>query len=588
MQAFLVFLLYSTLSLFIGGGVVGLLLRFSGCQSPAWNRFAWTFVLLLGVACLRLPLEIQVLTQPPATSTPVSQAVAAAVIYSAPKTESLVPQRAWLEFFQTYTIPLIFAVWLIGAALIFAAQLFFWYRTVRQAKGAAIPEEFFLSEWRRTLAFYGLDNRKIELRTAENAGPGLLRLPAKSIVIVPTALWEEAPEHVRLGILKHELSHYRRHDLWKSLALRTLALLHWFNPMAHYAVRKFDEAAEWRCDADAFGGAENAESVFAETMLLFRDTVPVAAVCRTAFRGNNIKRRSERLIHFTQRKGDSPMKKTLIASCCTAMLLLGVFEIRLTAQPRPTAVNQQPVVEIAGLSAMNQKTKQRQLADTLAQSPVESVDLDISQHQVLIDVRVISATRSFFREIVNQFGFGKGQVSALRIVDPRKTGQLFSAMPDNAVHIVNHVDLSQFDAAIAAGESKGLVKLIEKPAVLTLFNTTASLFTGIRSPLPITLNNTTAVEFYDTFGLEVTPQITYEGNIILDMKYKYCKTEDDFDYRSTDVLPCTGDTEKSISVMTSMLLNDGGMALFGGTLIQDENSGETRELLLFITPTITR
>ena len=249
MQAFLEFLFYSTLFLLAGGCIVGVMLRFSGCLSPKWNRFAWAFVLLFGVASLRLPLEIPVLTPPPAPM-PASQTVTAVIVSDAQQTESPVAPRTWLEFFQAYTSPLIFAVWLIGAALIFTAQLFFWYKAVRQAKDAAIPGEFFLSEWRRLLDVYGLDSRKIELRTADNAGPGLLRLPAKSMVIVPYALWEEAPEHVRLGILKHELSHYRHHDLWKSLALRTAALLHWFNPMTHYAVRKFDEAAEWRCDAD--------------------------------------------------------------------------------------------------------------------------------------------------------------------------------------------------------------------------------------------------------------------------------------------------------------------------------------------------
>ena len=62
MQSFLEFLLYSSLLLLIGGCVVVLLLRFTGCQSPKWNRFAWAFVLLLGVAAVRVPLELPVLS----------------------------------------------------------------------------------------------------------------------------------------------------------------------------------------------------------------------------------------------------------------------------------------------------------------------------------------------------------------------------------------------------------------------------------------------------------------------------------------------------------------------------------------------
>jgi len=136
--------------------------------------------------------------------------------------------------------------------------------------------------------------------------------------------------------------------------------------MAHYAVKRFDEAAEWRCDADAFGSAVNAESDFAETMLLFRDIVPVAAVCRTAFCGNNINLRAERLIHFTQNKGDSVMKKMLIAICCLTLSLAGFFEIKLKAKTTP----EEPEIPI-----------------------------------VEIEARVISASREFARDIGVQFGF---------------------------------------------------------------------------------------------------------------------------------------------------------------------------------------
>ena len=128
------------------------------------------------------------------------------------------------------------------------------------------------------------------------------------------------------------------------------------------------------------------------------------------------------------------MKKTLIALFCTALLLFGVFEIRLTAQPQPAVVSQQPAVETVGLPAVNQEKEQRHFADTLTQSPVESVDLyqDDPQPQVLIEARVISATPDFARDIVTQFGFVLGN----------NPGGTF-------------VDLPLLDAAITTGESKG-------------------------------------------------------------------------------------------------------------------------------------
>ncbi len=364
MQPFLEFLIRSTLLLLIGGTIVGSLLYVSGCRLPKWNRFAWGFVLLLGIACVRLPVELPLLTpepngawaprpHPDETWTPPPQngvwATRPHEFESTPKTEPAsvsipvasqpivveepqTPQRTWSEFFTAYAIELLFAVWATGAALFFAAQLFYWFRAVRQANDTSISDAIFLREWNRLLADYGIDSRRIELRIVEHHGPGLLRLFTKYVVVVPEELWEEAPDHVRLGILKHELSHYRHGDLFKSFVLRTITLLHWFNPVAHHAVRKFDEAAEWRCDAEAFGANEDATSDFAETMLLFRDTTPVVAVYRTAFCGNNIKLRAERLNEFTQGQGDSLMKKIAILTICTLLLLFGAVQIKLTTR----------------------------------------------------------------------------------------------------------------------------------------------------------------------------------------------------------------------------------------------------------------
>jgi len=521
MQPFLAFLLYSTLFLLAGGGAVGLLLRFSRYQSPAWNRFAWAVVLLLGVSCFRLPLEIPVLAPHPPL--PASQAIAPAIVSLVPQpegvAESPIPPRAWPELLRAHAVHLIFAVWFCGAALFFAAQLFFLRRAVRQAKDATIPESFFQSEWERLLAVYGLDSRKIELRTVDGAGPGLLRLPEKSIVVVPSAIWEEAPEHVRIGILKHEISHYRHNDLWKSLALRAVALLHWFNPMAHYAVRKFEEAAEWRCDADAFGSAEDAESAFAETMLLFRDTMPAAAAYRAAFSANNIKRRAERLIQFTQRKGDSLMKKTLILLCCAAMLLFGVFEIRLTAQ-----------------------------------SPAGSIETpDISQPNVVIEARVVLASSDFDRGALSQFGFG------------------------------NSFDLSLLDVAIADGESKGHAKLISRTTIITPNNSPAAdIRNGMRFPAVAAgdQDNTLSIKFYDAEQmLSVTPQITDDGNIMMDINFVVAIT--DSGYTSS------GDAAPRISeIETSVQVSDGATAILGGILIEAGRGGDAHEMLIFITPTI--
>ena len=82
-------------------------------------------------------------------------------------------------------------------------------------------------------------------------GPMLCRLPGGYRIVVPRRLWGQLTAAQRGAVMQHELAHYLRGDLWKSFAVRLLALPHWFNPLAWWAVRRFDEGGEWACDESA-------------------------------------------------------------------------------------------------------------------------------------------------------------------------------------------------------------------------------------------------------------------------------------------------------------------------------------------------
>ncbi len=115
------------------------------------------------------------------------------------------------------------------------------------------------AQWQQEFAtVLGKSNRAaaIHLRITDDAGPLVCRRPGSYSLLVPRPLWKSLSAAERRAILRHEIGHYRRGDLWKSIGIRLLALPHWFNPFAWLAVRRFDEAAEWACDelaaSDAF------------------------------------------------------------------------------------------------------------------------------------------------------------------------------------------------------------------------------------------------------------------------------------------------------------------------------------------------
>lgn len=67
----------------------------------------------------------------------------------------------------------------------------------------------------------------------------------RPIVILPKTNY--SPEEIKV-ILKHELTHYKRCDLWYKLLLICANGMHWFNPVIYFMVRQANRDLEYSCD----------------------------------------------------------------------------------------------------------------------------------------------------------------------------------------------------------------------------------------------------------------------------------------------------------------------------------------------------
>ena len=90
---------------------------------------------------------------------------------------------------------------------------------------------------------------------------GLLR----PVILLPEPLPQSAPLECAL---RHELTHFRRRDIWlKALALWVNAL-HWFNPLAWYMVRLVERDTELACDEAALNTLSPEEhAAYGQTIL---------------------------------------------------------------------------------------------------------------------------------------------------------------------------------------------------------------------------------------------------------------------------------------------------------------------------------
>ena len=87
----------------------------------------------------------------------------------------------------------------------------------------------------------------------------------KPTVLIPT---RNLTENDLYMVLRHELLHYKRHDLWYKLLLVAAGCLHWFNPFVWFMVKRADRDLEIACDeAVVKGESTEFRKDYCETIL---------------------------------------------------------------------------------------------------------------------------------------------------------------------------------------------------------------------------------------------------------------------------------------------------------------------------------
>jgi sortase B len=81
----------------------------------------------------------------------------------------------------------------------------------------------------------------------------LIGLFKPCVVIAPASL-----QASRIGmVIRHELVHFKRRDLWAKLILLLVLDMYWFNPLVHIMAQNANRTIELCCDADALRAASH-------------------------------------------------------------------------------------------------------------------------------------------------------------------------------------------------------------------------------------------------------------------------------------------------------------------------------------------
>ena len=224
--------------------------------------------------------------------------------------------------------------------------------------------------------------------------------------------------------------------------------------------------------------------------------------------------------------------------------------------------------------------------------------LDRKTQEVEIEARVVAATRNFARDIGTQLGFGWGNgTSAIGgnaqagsspttvggltpgyITTTSSSGSgsgatiplfsnLGSTSPTSGLTFLNASNTVRIDAVLSRAESRGLLKVLSRPRIVTQNNILAQVKQGVRVPIvtQAQLGGPPTVTYVDAFlRLTVTPQITSESTIFLNIDVE--NTTPNFGQQ------VQGNPELiTQQATTQVLVTDGGTVVIGG-VIQTQNS----------------
>jgi len=157
----------------------------------------------------------------------------------------------------------------------------------------------------------------------------------RPVVILPKDSYEKTELNY---ILTHELTHYKRGDLWvKALGL-IANVIHWFNPLSYYLVHSINHLCELSCDEAVVVNLDfPARKLYAATILnsLGRSvSFPVGVYSTLSGNKRDIKRRLNHMLNYKSSK-----RGHMVLSLCLALVLCisGVVAATAKLSPEPEA-----------------------------------------------------------------------------------------------------------------------------------------------------------------------------------------------------------------------------------------------------------
>lgn len=244
--------------------------------------------------------------------------------------------------------------------------------------------------------------------------------------------------------------------------------------------------------------------------------------------------------------------------------------------------------------------------------------IDIPTPQVTIEARIVETTKTFSQQLGVSWGFlarmlpelgtGTGLQFPNRVIGTGGPFDFASGNPVLSLTLGNVLGTFDLDLTLTAAENEGLVRIVSAPKITTQDNIGAQIESGVQIPIQTRVNFTTTVQYINaTLQLQVTPQITDAGTVIMDIQVQKIEPAVGLSVLGGQNVPLI--TRRA---QTRLMVRDGSTSVIGGIYQATDNDSQTRmpfvhqipiignlfknknivvrhdELLIFITPRIVR
>lgn len=234
-------------------------------------------------------------------------------------------------------------IWLLGAVFTLSVCIYRRIRFCHMLKKAFLNADSSITERYKHICQIMSVSRPPKLKQLDAQITPFITGIFRPQIIVPASLSIERADCV----LRHELTHYKRRDLWFKQLTKLICILHWFNPAAYLLQRCAEQEMELSCDESVSAAMEQTERVlYGKSILMLMHAQSHQYSAALSESSENIRQRLEVIMQNNK-------KYSKITAAITAAAMLTISLVSASAAGNISSKSENGVYSITDTATVS-------------------------------------------------------------------------------------------------------------------------------------------------------------------------------------------------------------------------------------------